>query len=89
MEKLKKCSACKNYLSLDKFHKNKTNYDNVDCYCKACRKAYEQAYKQRPKTIILHKNCTLCKEIKPVSEFSKDLRSTTGFYSKCNQCTKQ
>ena len=33
---MKKCSACKQQLSLDKFHKDRTKHDGVRAYCKQC-----------------------------------------------------
>lgn len=34
---LKYCFHCKNVFNLDNFHKNKSNIDGVNTYCKACQ----------------------------------------------------
>jgi len=35
------------------------------------------------------KQCTTCKETKPVSGFSKDARSKAGLQSRCKECQRQ
>jgi len=36
--------------------------------------------------MITEKKCTICKQVKPVSEFYKDSRTGDGFYTKCKKC---
>jgi hypothetical protein len=43
----KRCTGCKETLSLDKFYKNKTNEDGKSIYCKACTKLNAKKYYQK------------------------------------------
>jgi 5-methylcytosine-specific restriction endonuclease McrA len=36
--------------------------------------------------MITEKKCTICKQVKPFSEFYKDAQRRDGFYNKCKQC---
>jgi hypothetical protein len=36
--------------------------------------------------MIEHKKCTICKEIKPISEFGKDSKSKDGLKGQCKKC---
>lgn len=36
--------------------------------------------------MITEKKCTVCKQIKPVSEFYRDVRAGDGLYTKCKKC---
>ena len=36
--------------------------------------------------MITEKKCTICKQLKPVSEFYKDTQRGDGFYTKCKKC---
>ena len=41
------------------------------------------------KGILVSKQCGICHEIKPVSEFNKDKSKEDGLLSKCKECKKQ
>ncbi len=41
---------------------------------------------KRIKNMITEKKCTVCKQIKPVSEFYKDAQAGDGLYTKCKKC---
>lgn len=43
----KRCSGCKETLSLDQFYKNKTNEDGKSIYCKVCTKLNAKKYYQK------------------------------------------
>jgi hypothetical protein len=43
----KRCSGCKETLSLDQFYKNKTNEDGKSIYCKECTKLNAKKYYQK------------------------------------------
>ena len=49
MEKTKKCSGCKNELSLSNFYKNKLISDGHSNYCVSCTKENSQRYFRRKK----------------------------------------
>ncbi len=36
--------------------------------------------------MIAEKKCTVCKQVKPVSEFYKDIQRGDGLYTKCKKC---
>ena len=41
----KLCSSCKEWHTLDNFHKDKTKKDNLDNWCKECYKQHTQSKK--------------------------------------------
>jgi len=36
--------------------------------------------------VITEKKCTICKKIKPITEFYKDAQHRDGYYTKCKSC---
>lgn len=45
----KRCPKCKLPKLLSEFSKHRSTKDGLECWCKSCRKAYEQAYQQTEK----------------------------------------
>ena len=91
-EDIKKCSCCKNDLSLDNFSKSKTSSDGLYNYCKECgkikSKQTKEKYKLQEKQKVTEKVCITCKQHKPVSYYFKCNTEKDGFQSKCKICVK-
>lgn len=52
----KKCMSCKEYLSLDKFSKNKSKIDGLSTDCKLCCKKYMSTYYDCNRESLNNKN---------------------------------
>jgi hypothetical protein len=64
MEKAKKCSGCKQELSLGNFYKNKLISDGRSNYCVTCTRENSQRYFQRKKErLIKEENDNLMKMV--------------------------
>lgn len=93
----KRCTRCKQELpaTSDYFSRNKRQKDGLYYYCRPCaaeikrnperQKDYERA--QRNKILIPQGNreCSICSEVKPLTEYYKS-KSATGYHSGCKQC---
>ncbi len=89
-ENIKKCSGCKNKLSLDNFSKSKTSSDGLYNYCKECgklkSKKNREKCKMQEKEIVTEKVCINCKQNKPIKEYFKCIVEKDGYKSSCKIC---
>lgn len=93
----KTCKICGVEKSVDEFYKDRCMADGYLSKCKRCRNDIENA-KQRQKRLqerllrpvksasTTHKSCSKCGIDKPMTDFGKDKRSTTGRTSACKVC---
>jgi hypothetical protein len=94
MSKLKKCSRCKKYISIDLFGNNCCSKDGLSCYCKKCtseisRDIYYNRYK-----IIFEKfknRCAFCKskeklQIHHKDSKYKDIETINNLILVCKKC---
>lgn len=96
---MKKCSKCKELKNLDLFSCTKRKEDKSCLYynswCKYCRQLAEQQIrlnkgikeKFKPNITSCTKQCTKCKLIYQLSEFSPSKRGRLGLSSYCKKCT--
>lgn len=72
MEKTKKCSGCKQELSLTNFYKNKLISDGHSNYCVTCTKENSQKYfRKRKERLVKEENDNLIKMVL-LSDVSND-----------------
>lgn len=73
MDKLKKCSGCKETYSLDKFYKNKLVLDGHSNYCIECtRKNSKKYFKRKKEKIAKEENENLMKMVL-LSNYNSDV----------------
>lgn len=105
VEETKTCNKCGEDRSLDQYSTNKRYNDNLDPTCKICMKKARDAkskakgtfgkpYRKQatPLTIIddeEHKRCYVCKELKPVVNFSKSSKKSDGYAGECRSCASK
>ena len=95
--KSKICNQCWNLLPLSEFYtkKRKDNSIYYDCKCRDCRIKNQGAIeigKHRFAKKIFSKGfrrCSICKEIKPLSDFSKCVNKFGNYSSNCYECNKK
>ena len=89
---MKICASCDIKKPFTEFHIDKASKDGFRFRCKACIKLYDQersnkmAKLDRVYTAEDVKLCKHCREIKLISEFSRNLRNVDGKKSICKPC---
>lgn len=82
---LKKCNTCQEEKSVELFKKGKN-------LCKKCHNIYEKIRREKTKfnysnvDLNSEKECSECKEIKPLKSFHRRSDSPDGFRGKCRDC---
>jgi len=90
--KTKKCSGCKENLSVEDFYKNKSRSDGYDYNCKNCetkRKNGENVIltKKRPTDVpVGSKWCPKCEITFPFEYFYKASKRPDGYQNDCKKC---
>jgi hypothetical protein len=87
MSQEKVCQKCSTNRPLDQFYSNQK-------YCKECYKNYakENRINHATNTDYVTKDkliCTKCKIEKPISDFTKDKGTRTGYKSVCKECRRK
>lgn len=91
----KKCSKCKQKLTIDEFGKHKGTKDKLQPECKECKKIRDKEYRDKKrieKGIIIiipgkgMKICSRCKIELSVGSFGKNKGSKSGLNSYCKKC---
>ena len=86
----KKCSKCKNTLSIINFTKSKESKDGFNSFCKNCRREKDKRLKELKKNTLnidlFHKICEKCKINKLSTEFRTNRASNDKIFSICNEC---
>ena len=89
IEQNKKCKKCLQDFPPVKFNKSKNTKDGRENICKTCRKEQrKENRKQKNISLIKEKKCSSCKEILPISNFSKDNSRNDGYNYICKNCKK-
>jgi hypothetical protein len=73
----KKCNKCLLIVSKASFNKDKSKADGLHTVCRLCEKETKKRYtleKQEKMEQITEKQCQICNETKPISNFSKHIR---------------
>lgn len=90
----KKCPGCQEIKPISEFYKNNSRKDGLQTLCKNCslkavKKSKEIKKTQTPKVIPENmKKCPRCGEIKPISEFGKNVSKKSGYESACKKCER-
>lgn len=90
---MKQCTKCNETKPMDQFAKNKGNKSGIHSWCKPCMTEKVLGYrggrvfKQLAKTES-HKQCRVCEQMKPYSEFSKKDKRNAQRESYCFDCKK-
>lgn len=85
----KLCRKCGEEKPLTEFHIDNTKTLGRSSYCKECKKKWHKTHKKIPPLqyiSITTKKCSVCNEIKPVSEFNRDGNKLDGYGSLCKPC---
>ena len=98
----KVCTTCDELKEFTEFHKDKHNSSGYTSQCKACRDAValetrclffpmihaKRGRKKMQEGLAVHgkKNCSVCGNTKPISEFYRDRCASTGFRPNCTKC---
>lgn len=95
----KKCTRCGEVKVLEDYPKDKRATDGRGSHCKVCQGKLKKAWKEKQEKVVGpkqakveqsiatgEKKCTKCDQVKPLSEYHKDKRSSDGHYSHCKDC---
>ena len=85
---MKVCSRCNVEQELKNFSKRNLSKDGKTAWCKDCMREYRKELQSRPVPTLLTKLCSLCKEEKPATEFTKAVGNAGNLYSRCKACVK-
>lgn len=83
---MKTCTKCKKEKPLDCFTKNKNHKDELEYFCKTCKKEYQDSKKSKDYPKVISKICSKCKEDKPLSEYGKCTSCYLNVKSSCKKC---
>lgn len=88
---LYKCTHCKIEKPRSDYHNASRIKRGFAYYCKVCqngmtKKKREERLENGPTVIRDSKVCFKCKNLKPVSQFSKNAGSADGYTSYCKPC---
>lgn len=89
---LKRCAKCGNEKALDLFSPAPRGAFKRNAWCKACHGAYAKAKRipKPPKRKVAGpdglRECSRCKERKPLTGFYKDSRASDGLKHQCKKC---
>ena len=88
-----KCLNCKEIKHADEFHKNSNRKNKIHDECKSCNNARNKATRNKNREANLketpslkEKECPLCRKLKAVEEFSKNIGNKNGIESQCKSC---
>lgn len=87
---MKKCSKCQTFLSYESFSKGSNG--GYASYCKQCsHEYYKNRYERKLKKMRVtstHKQCRICEELKPHSEFASRDGKGRKTETYCKECRK-
>ena len=100
METTKRCCRCREYKPLAEFGKNRRFPDGLYKSCKQCKceenrrykSLHPEQYSKRPAVRHIEpvpKYCTLCRQLKPPTEFGRTRYSMDGLRSRCRICNRE
>jgi Recombination endonuclease VII len=87
------CRRCDEVKPQAAFARNRTAPDGLQGQCRACAAAAYRAKREAAGALMPpadvpsgHKFCRTCREIKPLSMWSKNARATDGLQTRCKSC---
>ena len=91
MEAKKRCARCLADKPVSQFYSAVATFDDLRAECRACSAAKCRARRAANKlrqgfTPPAEKRCSRCGDVKPSSEYSRDVGSTDGLYGHCKKC---
>ncbi|GAQ85847.1 hypothetical protein KFL_002570150 [Klebsormidium nitens] len=84
----KACTKCHHKKELRDFSVNKRRGDQVDYICRSCRSVSAKTLEPHVPTDAPQR-CLKCQELKPASEYNRNIRHSTGLYASCKECLKE
>jgi len=95
-EKMKECQICHEIRPINWFNKNKSTKDGYGQQCNICRKEVLKenvkiwTHQRKEKKIKQEKmKCRICKQVLPISSFSKSRHTKNGYFHHCKNCHKK
>jgi len=95
-QKMKECQVCHEIRPINWYNKNKSIKDGYGHQCIICRKEVRKenikiwTRQRKEKKIKLEKmKCRICKQLLPISSFSKSRDVKNGYYHHCKDCNKK
>src|SRR3954462_13896641 len=98
MKLFKSCPDCGVEKPVTEFGQNRRLHDGLQFYCKACSarrgaEVYRRKRERMGKTVRVridvpagHKRCPGCAQVKPHSEWHRNVRTYDGLASRCKRC---
>jgi phage anti-repressor protein len=90
---MKKCTKCLvEYDLVTGFNKDNSKKDGFHSLCKVCGKEQKINFKERKRAEfveLVEKNCNICKETKPISNFIKHIYTKDGYVNNCTKCCNE
>lgn len=87
---MKQCIKCNINKSLEDFPKSRSSRDGKHSYCKKCmveQRMNRYEYKKKKMLITdTHKQCRICEELLPISEFNKISKESKKIETYCKKC---
>ena len=91
---VKTCYTCKQIKPLTEYQKNKTNSDRFRSSCKQCESILNKHYRDNNRQINANKiynendvkTCSICKQQKLYTEFTKCITNKSGLNRYCKDC---
>lgn len=93
VHQMKKCTKCLvEYDLVTGFNKDNSKKDGFHSLCKVCGKEQKINFKERKRAEfveLVEKNCNICKETKPISNFIKHIYTKDGYVNNCTKCCNE
>ncbi|MFG2719356.1 endonuclease VII domain-containing protein [Streptomyces sp. NPDC048416] len=95
---VKKCTGCKRTLSLDSFAADRNRRDGLQVRCRECvaeygaahcrrrREAQGKSVREKVDVPPGYKECRSCGEVKPHSEWHRNVTASDGLSTRCKAC---
>ena len=88
---MRTCTICRCELGEDRFYTDKRKKSGYRTDCKDChnkRQAERRVEWMNKPVDLIEKECSLCKEVKTIESFNKDVTQQSGHYPRCKECAK-
>ena len=85
------CTKCSMEKDSNCFYPDKKKLSGFRSDCKECynkRQAERRVEWMNKPVDLIEKECSLCKEVKAIESFNKDVTQQSGYYPRCKECAK-
>ncbi len=86
------CRKCHKEKPRSDFHKNSGSLSGISGQCKECINAYHKILRSKHSSYpisVKSSRCSRCKQVKGISEFSRNQYNTTGLSCVCKPCASR